>query len=487
MNCWQQAPSPSYEGLTWCTSKLPVIKIFNHYFHRRTVLQVMFDMGLVVVALILALYIQSNASLFHLAIVGEGFTRGVLIALGVLSVNSALGFYERGRSKSSGQMRARAVLSVLLSGAIASGVLVLLPLEPSYDAKWVVLVVLGTTGFMLTHRVLVGEMLPTALKRRRVLVYGTGERAATVGQSLQHASAHVELVGYYASPNETEARVPAAAIVAPGERLDLLAQREGVDEIVVALTDRRGGAMPMRELLDCKLRGVRVSDVATYFEQNLGQIRIESASAGWLIFGEGFNQGFLRTLVKRVFDIVSALILLVLTLPLMLVTALLVKLESPGPVFYSQERVGLNGRIFKVVKFRSMRNDAEKDGVPRWATAGDSRVTRIGRILRKVRIDELPQLFCVLKGDMSMVGPRPERPYFVDQLVQDIPFYAVRHSVKPGVTGWAQVSYHYGASKEDTVEKLQYDLYYVKNHSLFLDVVVLFETIGVVLTGSGAH
>nr|WP_285886621.1 TIGR03013 family XrtA/PEP-CTERM system glycosyltransferase [Hydrogenophaga intermedia] len=447
----------------------------------------MFDMGLVVVALILALYIQSNASLFHLAIVGEGFTRGVLIALGVLSVNSALGFYERGRSKSSGQMRARAVLSVLLSGAIASGVLVLLPLEPSYDAKWVVLVVLGTTGFMLTHRVLVGEMLPTALKRRRVLVYGTGERAATVGQSLQHASAHVELVGYYASPNETEARVPAAAIVAPGERLDLLAQREGVDEIVVALTDRRGGAMPMRELLDCKLRGVRVSDVATYFEQNLGQIRIESASAGWLIFGEGFNQGFLRTLVKRVFDIVSALILLVLTLPLMLVTALLVKLESPGPVFYSQERVGLNGRIFKVVKFRSMRNDAEKDGVPRWATAGDSRVTRIGRILRKVRIDELPQLFCVLKGDMSMVGPRPERPYFVDQLVQDIPFYAVRHSVKPGVTGWAQVSYHYGASKEDTVEKLQYDLYYVKNHSLFLDVVVLFETIGVVLTGSGAH
>jgi sugar transferase (PEP-CTERM system associated) len=487
MNCWQQAPSPSYEGLTWCTSKLPVIKIFNHYFHRRTVLQVMFDMGLVVVALILALYIQSNASLFHLAIVGEGFTRGVLIALGVLSVNSALGFYERGRSKSSGQMRARAVLSVLLSGAIASGVLVLLPLEPSYDAKWVVLVVLGTTGFMLTHRVLVGEMLPTALKRRRVLVYGTGERAATVGQSLQHASAHVELVGYYASPNETEARVPAAAIVAPGERLDLLAQREGVDEIVVALTDRRGGAMPMRELLDCKLRGGRVSDVATYFEQNLGQIRIESASAGWLIFGEGFNQGFLRTLVKRVFDIVSALILLVLTLPLMLVTALLVKLESPGPVFYSQERVGLNGRIFKVVKFRSMRNDAEKDGVPRWATAGDSRVTRIGRILRKVRIDELPQLFCVLKGDMSMVGPRPERPYFVDQLVQDIPFYAVRHSVKPGVTGWAQVSYHYGASKEDTVEKLQYDLYYVKNHSLFLDVVVLFETIGVVLTGSGAH
>jgi exopolysaccharide biosynthesis polyprenyl glycosylphosphotransferase len=171
----------------------------------------------------------------------------------------------------------------------------------------------------------------------------------------------------------------------------------------------------------------------------------------------------------------------------MLLAALAVKLESPGPILYRQERVGLNGKTFNVVKFRSMRTDAEKDGVPRWATAGDSRVTRVGRIIRKLRIDELPQLFSVLSGDMSLVGPRPERPYFVEQLVQDIPFYAVRHSVKPGVTGWAQVSYQYGASREDTIEKLQYDLYYVKNHSLFLDLVVLFETVGVVLTGKGAQ
>ena len=419
--------------------------------------------------------------------VSEGLSRGILMALGMLAVNSALGFYERSRNKSTGQMRARAVLSFVLSGAIAAGVLWLLPLEPSYDITWVVLVVLGTTGFMLTHRVMVGEMLPKALTRRRVLVYGTGPRAVTVGQSLQHASANVEMVGYYASPNETDHQVKAWATLKPGEKLDELVRRENVDEIVVALTERRGGAMPMRELLDCKLQGVRVSDVATYFEQNLGQIRIESASAGWLIFGEGFNQGFLRTTVKRLFDIVGASVLIVLSLPVMLLAAVLVKLESPGPVFYRQERVGLNGASFDVVKFRSMRSDAEKDGVPRWASAGDSRVTRVGRVIRKLRIDELPQLFGVLKGDMSLVGPRPERPYFVDQLVQDIPFYAVRHSVKPGVTGWAQVSYQYGASREDTVEKLQYDLYYVKNHSLFLDLVVLFETIGVVLTGKGAH
>ena len=195
-----------------------MIKIFNHYFHRRTVLQVMLDMGLVVGALILALYVQSNAALYGFDVVSEGLSRGILMALGMLAVNSALGLYERSRSKSTGQMRARAVLSFVLSGAIAGGVLWLLPLEPSYDIKWVVLVVLGTTGFMLTHRVMVGEMLPKALTRRRVLVYGTGPRAVTVGQSLQHASANVEMVGYFASPNETEHQVKAWATLKPGEK-----------------------------------------------------------------------------------------------------------------------------------------------------------------------------------------------------------------------------------------------------------------------------
>jgi sugar transferase (PEP-CTERM system associated) len=264
-------------------------------------------------------------------------------------------------------------------------------------------------------------------------------------------------------------------------------RRLGATEIVVALSERRGGSMPMRELLDCKLSGVQVSDIAAYFEHSLGQIRIDAVSAGWLIFGDGFNQGFLRATVKRLFDIVCASVLLVLASPVMLVTAVLIRLESAGPVLYRQERVGLNGLPFDVVKFRSMRTDAEMDGVPRWATAGDSRVTRVGRVIRKLRIDELPQLISVLVGHMSLVGPRPERPFFVDQLKQEIPFYAVRHSVKPGVTGWAQVSYQYGSTHEDTVNKLQYDLYYVKNHSLFLDLVILFQTVGVVLTGKGAQ
>jgi exopolysaccharide biosynthesis polyprenyl glycosylphosphotransferase len=195
----------------------------------------------------------------------------------------------------------------------------------------------------------------------------------------------------------------------------------------------------------------------------------------------------LRVIVKRLFDIVCALVLIILSLPVMLVTAALIKLESKGGIFYFQERTGFNGKPFNVVKFRSMRTDAEKDGKPQWAQAQDSRVTRVGAIIRKIRVDELPQLFVVLKGDMSLVGPRPERPFFVEQLTEQIPYYAVRQSVKPGLTGWAQVRYHYGATLEDSAEKLQYDLYYVKNHSLFLDLVILFETVSVVLLGKGAR
>jgi lipopolysaccharide/colanic/teichoic acid biosynthesis glycosyltransferase len=211
------------------------------------------------------------------------------------------------------------------------------------------------------------------------------------------------------------------------------ARRLGVDEIVVALTERRAGSMPLRQLLDCKASGIKVQDLNTHFEKTLGQIRIDYLNASWLIFGDGFNQGAWRTFVKRVFDIVSASLLCLLATPVMAVTAIIIKMESAGPALYRQERVGLNGRRFSIAKFRSMRTDAEKDGKPRWAAANDDRVTRVGHIIRRLRIDELPQLFNVLRGDMSLVGPRPER--CLDQLTQEIPF-TLRHSVKPGVTGW---------------------------------------------------
>jgi sugar transferase (PEP-CTERM system associated) len=302
----------------------------------------------------------------------------------------------------------------------------------------------------------------------------------------------VEIVGFYPSSQDADATgglensVPQSLVVPAERSITETACELGVDEIVVAVTQRRGGVMPMRELLDCKLNGVVVRDLASHFEHWHGQIRLDSLKAGWLIFGNGFCQSALRTATKSVFDAVCSGILLILTLPVMLAAALAILVESGFPIFYRQERVGLNGKTFNVIKFRSMRNDAEKDGRPRWAKAGDSRITRVGRILRKLRVDELPQLFSVFRGDMSLVGPRPERPYFVDQLTKEIPFYAARHSIKPGVTGWAQVRYHYGASVEDAAEKLQYDLYYVKNQSLLLDLKVLLGTVSVVLLAKGA-
>ena len=464
-----------------------MIKIFNHYFHRRTLLQMVLDMTLVTVVFMTILLSMADVVKADSALFVRGMGRGLLMGVGFLAVNATLGFYDRSNAFSTTQMWARALVSFVVTGLIVVGVLLLLPLSAFDGRTEAVMGVMMAAMLLLLYQVLVGQFLITRLTRRKVLVYGTGARAKAVGQRVKRSSSNSELVGYFASPNEREHLVSSFGTLGEDETLTDVVRAAGVDEIVVALSERRGGSMPMRELLDCKLSGVRVTDIATYFEQTAGQIRLDAMSAGWLIFGDGFNQGFLRTTVKRLFDIVCALVLLVLASPVMLLTALVIRLESRGGIFYRQERVGLDNQPFDVVKFRSMRSDAEKDGVPRWATAGDSRVTRVGKVIRKLRIDELPQLLSVLLGDMSLVGPRPERPYFVEKLTQEIPFYAVRHSVKPGVTGWAQVSYQYGSSQEDTINKLQYDLYYVKNHSLFLDLVILFETVGVVLTGKGAQ
>jgi len=464
-----------------------LIKIFNHYFHRRTLFQMALDMALVTAVFMVILLSMAEGGEPGSALVLRGLGRGLLMGVGFLAVNAALGFYDRGNAFSTTQIWARALVSFVVTGLIVVGVLLLLPLAAFYGRTEAVLGVMMVATVLLLYQVLVGQTLTTRLTRRKVLVYGTGSRALMVGERVKRPSSNADLVGYFASPNEREHQVSTFGTLDDSQSLTDVVREAGVDEIVVALSERRGGSMPMRELLDCKLSGVKVVDIATYFEQTAGQIRLDAMSAGWLIFGDGFNQGFLRTTVKRLFDIVCALVLLLLASPVMLVTALAIRLESPGGILYRQERVGLEGKPFDVVKFRSMRSDAEKDGVPRWATAGDSRVTRVGKVIRKLRIDELPQLLSVLLGHMSLVGPRPERPYFVEKLTQEIPFYAVRHSVKPGVTGWAQVSYQYGSSQEDTINKLQYDLYYVKNHSLFLDLVILFETVGVVLTGKGAQ
>ncbi len=460
-----------------------MIKIFSHYLPRQTLLQLFFDLSLVVAVVILSILWQTDDFAGGLSV---AVTCSVLLAVGMLAINSGLGFYQRVHNRTIGQSRARAVLSLSMTLALAFGIFNLLPL-PLSDRKLFAIVVAACLVIVLAHRVYVAHSSKQSMVRQRILVFGTGTRAKLVGRSLKKADPNVDLVGYFAGPNEVSTEVSAWGVLTPDKSLTDIVVEQEVDEIVIALTERRGGSMPLRELLDCKLHGVRVVDVATHFEKTLGQIRLDSVNPGWLIFGDGFNQGVIRTLVKRFFDIVFASLLLVASLPVMLLTGILILLESKGPMLYLQERVGLNGRLFNVIKFRSMRTDAEQDGKPRWASAQDDRVTRVGKIIRKLRIDELPQLFTVLLGDMSLVGPRPERPFFVDKLTQEIPYYAVRLSVKPGLTGWAQVRYHYGATMEDSAEKLQYDLYYVKNHTWFLDLVVLFETVGVVLTGKGAQ
>ena len=460
-----------------------MIKIFRHYLHRRTLLQVFFDLGLVVATVLLSIMWQVNDLKVGASV---ALASAFLLATGMLAINSGLGFYQRVHNRSVGQSRARAVLSLSLTLLLAYGIFRVLPLGLT-DRKLFAVAVAASIVFVLVHRVYAAHSSSQSMVRQRILIFGTGTRAKLVGRSLKKADPNVDLVGYFAGPNEAVTEVSAWGVLTPDKSLTDIVVDEQVDEIVVALTERRGGSMPLRELLDCKLHGVRVVDIATHFEKTLGQIRLDSVNPGWLIFGDGFNQGLLRTVVKRLFDIAFAAILIVVSVPVMLLAGILILLESGGPIFYLQERVGLNGRLFNVVKFRSMRTDAEKDGKPRWASAQDDRVTRVGRIIRKLRIDELPQLITVLNGDMSLVGPRPERPYFVDKLTQEIPYYAVRLSVKPGLTGWAQVRYHYGATMEDSAEKLQYDLYYVKNHTWFLDLVILFETVGVVLTGKGAQ
>lgn len=459
-----------------------VIKMFNHYLHWRTLLQILFDFSFVTAVVVLtAMWLGSGLPVDLKMVTAYG----AILAVCVLPINTWLGFYQRVRQRSPAQTRGRAVLSLYLSVPIAYGIFSLLPLAEVSRDFLELAAMTGVFG-MLTYHVTMGHTAAAVLKHR-VLIFGSGEQALSVGKALAQSDPGIDVVGFYPSANETTIAVPPERILSRNKSLTETAQELQVNEIVVAVTERRGGSMPLRELLDCKLYGVRVLDLASYFEQTLGQIRLEALYAGWLIFGGGFDQGWWRQFVKRVFDIVCAIILLILAIPVMLLAGILIAAESGFPILYRQERVGLNGCLFNVIKFRSMCTDAEKDGKPRWATARDDRVTKVGRAIRKLRIDELPQLICVLNGDMSLVGPRPERPFFVDKLIKDIPFYAVRHSVKPGVTGWAQVRYHYGASVEDTAEKLQYDLYYVKNHTLFLDLVVLVDTVGVVLTGKGAQ
>ena len=323
----------------------------------------------------------------------------------------------------------------------------------------------------------------------RIIFLGSGPLAKECSDLAIHNTSYhkYDIAGFVGAASEEEVCVPSSQLLKmrEGESLASLAVAHNVEEIVVSVQNRRGGGFPIKELLDCKLQGIKVTDAANFFERETCQIRVDSLQPSWLVFGGGFDQSFIRAFMKRGFDLVCSATILTATFPIMVLTGILIYLEDRSPIFYQQERVGLDGHSFNVLKFRSMRNDAEKGGKPQWAAQNDPRVTRIGNFIRKTRIDELPQILNVFKGEMSFVGPRPERPYFVEQLIEVVPYYNVRHSIKPGITGWAQVRYGYGASADDALQKLQYDLYYVKNNSLFLDILILIDTLKVVLFRSG--
>jgi sugar transferase (PEP-CTERM system associated) len=327
----------------------------------------------------------------------------------------------------------------------------------------------------------------TVKLEERILVVGTGETALKVARQIldQHDFGY-SVVGFI---DDDERRIGTrllnpGIIGTPADIPDLIVRHQ-IDRIVVGLSDRRG-KLPVEELLGAKMAGVRVEDATTTYERVTGKILIDDLRPSWLIFSDGFRVSRTTRWMKRTIDLTLSLTLAVLSFPLMILTAIAIWLESGGPVLYCQERVGENGHTFTLCKFRSMRIDAEQAGKPVWAKSGDERVTRVGQFIRRTRLDELPQLWNVVRGDMSFVGPRPERPYFVAELAREIPFYQQRHAVKPGITGWAQVKYRYGSSLEDAMEKLRYDLYYIKHLSVFFDLTIVFDTVKVVLFRKGA-
>ena len=415
----------------------------------------------------------------------------VAFALITTAVGTMFGLFRGGERKPLQVVFTRSLLALCVGVPVCYFLFGVLP-QPGGPRAMLPYAALFTLGAVIVIRPVLLAALVSGFGGRRTLIVGTGADALAVEEMIEHHGGRgATVVGFYPAGSQEEqnggARTGRAQTFPSDARLQDIVDRFNVNEVIVAVREQRGGAVPIDDLLECRVAGIPVRDLSAFYEGIRGEVPIESLKASWLIYGQGFDQDPARRLVKRLTDVVAATVLLFLALPVLLLAVLTIMVESGFPILFTQERVGQGGRVFKVLKLRTMRTDAERDGVARWASANDARVTRVGRILRKLRIDELPQLINVLSGEMSLVGPRPERSVFVAQLREQIRFYELRHSVKPGLTGWAQIRYSYGASVDDARRKLQFDLYYVKNNSLVLDVLILAETVRVVLFGEGAH
>jgi sugar transferase (PEP-CTERM system associated) len=414
--------------------------------------------------------------------------RSMVFATVIVIGMVAMGQYQAHMRTTRFGLLARQAVAFVLGGVLLVVGYYVVP--QAYVGRGVLAIALSL-GFALVmgSRMLFLQLVEVEALKRRVLILGAGTRAAQIHNQMRRRTDRRGfcVMGYMPHADEAIA-IPAEHLIHRNLPLQTIVLREQIDEVVVGFDDRRGH-LPMDELLECRQMGVTITDLTSFFERESGRLQLTVLDPSWLVFSGGFNATPLRQLSKRCFDLAAASLLLLLCWPLMLLEALAIRLESgPGqPILYRQERVGAHGCTFLLLKFRSMRTDAERDGVARWAAKNDDRVTRVGRISRKLRVDELPQLWNVLKGDMSIVGPRPERPQFVADLASQIRYYSLRHCLKPGLAGWAQLSYPYGATVEEAAEKLKYDLFYVKNHNLLLDLLILIQTVEVVLFGRGAR
>jgi sugar transferase (PEP-CTERM system associated) len=399
----------------------------------------------------------------------------------------AFGAYQRQSEHSASMLAARIGASMMLGMLLLSLIFYVAPMFFLGRGAFALAVFVSFIVIMMI-RLIFRRISSHYDLRLRILVLGAGETAKLVKNAESVGELEgVNVVFYMPMSGDRDAENTISLVKTPGALVKYVAEKQ-IDVIVLAMDERRK-ELPVHDLLDCKMGGVEVLDLLTFFERHTSKIRLDIMQPSWLFLSEGFEVNNFRRMWKRAFDVACVLLLLPVVLPVAVISAIAVLVESRGRggVIYSQTRVSENGRHFQIYKFRSMITEAEKDGVARWASKNDTRITRVGALLRKFRFDELPQLFNVLRGDMSFVGPRPERPEFVEKLTEKIPYYNERHRVKPGLSGWAQIRYPYGASEEDGFEKLQYDLYYVKNCSILLDMLVLLQTAEVVLLGKGAQ
>jgi len=462
-----------------------MIRLFGHYVSKLYLLLGAVEFLVVFYSLLAGFYMRFSLGDVSAVEAPEALSYTAMAFAAAMTVSMvSVGLYQRGLQFGAGLL-VRLGLSFLIASVAMSVVFYTFPdlvvgrgvMGYAMLFSFFGLVGLRTLFFRLTH---------SELQSNTVLVLGTGRQAQMIAD-LEPRQPGFRVVGYVPI-NEQETQIPQARWLAQDRRLMDLVLAYEVDEIVVAPDDRRL-RLPVDEILDCKMSGTMVLDLLSFFEKETSRIKLDVLHPSWIFFSDGFRLSGLANSSKRVLDLFAGMSILLLTWPLMLLVALAILIESRGrgPVLFHQVRVGLNGQPFRVHKFRSMRTDAEADGIARWASKNDSRITRVGSLIRKTRLDELPQVFNVLLGEMSLVGPRPERPQFVEQLEKEIPFYRERHRVKPGLTGWAQLSYPYGSTIEDARNKLEFDLYYVKNASAFLDLIILLETVEVVLWGKGAQ